>query len=96
NKSGNWISGINFISPGDSKAKPDYDDMSNDKFNDIVAGEDITITGPSDVNGMYSGDIYFRDVGITSGGSLTINYNGSSVTETDGFAKYMNLPNDNQ
>ena len=72
--------------------RPNYNNIPETKFSEVTAGNDITIVGPSDVNGMYSGDIVFMDVGISSGGSLQIWYNGKLVTKTDGFAKYMDLP----
>lgn len=71
--------------------KAEYD-FYKDAYGTSVSGEGITITGPSDVNGMYNGNINFIDVGTTSGGHIIVEVNGETRTLYGGFNKYTTLP----
>lgn len=61
-------------------------------YSTLIAGDDITVIGPDDVNGMYNGDIKFIDVGTTSGGHIIVEVNGETRTLYGGFKKYTTLP----
>lgn len=71
--------------------KAEYD-FYKDAYGTSVSGEGITITGPSDMNGMYNGNIQFIDVGTTSGGHIIVEVNGETRTLYGGFKKYTTLP----
>lgn len=79
--------------------------FTQDELNALVAGkngagkpgEDITITGPSDVNGMYNGNIQFIDVksdgnNDANGGYIIVEVNGTEKKLYGGFKKYTTLP----
>lgn len=61
-------------------------------YSTLIAGDDITVIGPDDVNGMYNGNIQFIDVGKTSGGYINVTVNGSMKSLYGGFHKYTPLP----
>ena len=77
--------------PKNNTDKSDYKFYKN-TYGTTVSGEGMTITGPSDVNGMYDGDIEFIDVGTTSGGHIIVKVNGETKTLYGGFKKYTTLP----
>lgn len=66
--------------------------MNQNTYNELVEGDDITVVGPSDANGMYNGNIQFIDVGTTSGGHIIVEVNGETRTLYGGFKKYTTLP----
>lgn len=108
---GDVYSGLNKSGYGWLNGRPYYKGLSTtyflsqDELNALVAGkngagkpgEDITITGPSDVNGMYNGNIQFLDVKYEGNnpsgqGYIIVEVNGTEKHLHGGFKKYTTLP----